>query len=149
MLSATLTKQFSAAFGILKKAIPSFSPADWVEGGQPFNGPARATLHVLQCAVFYTNGDREPFQRFYPSWPIPTENLPSQETMLAFCDEAQQKTAAWIDAIGDAGLTQPNAVEPKVMNLERIVYALRHLQHHIGEICAYQKKCGLPPAEWR
>jgi uncharacterized damage-inducible protein DinB len=150
MLIESLKRQFDHAFGILQAAIGSFSPEAWRAGSPPFNGPARATAHVLQAAEFYTSGDRAVFVNLGKKvWELPDDALPTQEAMDRYLAEARAKTLAWIDSVGDAGLAAPFSGDPSMNVLERIAYALRHLQHHTGEICAYQKHSGLEPAPWK
>jgi uncharacterized damage-inducible protein DinB len=150
MLAEALKRQFNNAFDVLASAIPSFKPEDWRRGSPPYNGPARAVRHVLECAEFYTCRDETIWTRLgKPVWKMTDEELPSQEQMLSYLTEARAKTMAWIDALGDAGLAAAGTTDGVVNGLEQVVYALRHLQHHTGEVCAYQKQCGLEPAPWK
>jgi hypothetical protein len=151
MLCDALKRQFDNSFDILAAAIPTFAPDAWRKGSPPFNGPARAALHVLQCAEFYTNEDGAVFIWLGKKcWELADGELPSQQQMLDYLAEDRAKTLAWIDGIGDAGLAAAwHDTKKAATALERIVYALRHLQHHIGEICAYQKQNGLEPAPWK
>ena len=83
---------------------------------------------------------------------MPDEELPSQDVLTAYLAEVRSKTTTWIDSIGDQGLPDlavPYAPNQEVSHLERFIYALRHLVHHTGELCAYQKQCGLPAAHWK
>lgn len=146
MLTAALKKQFDDAFAILAGSIPLFTDAQWREGKPAFDGPARCTVHVLQAAIFYTTGDASIFSAGVPVWEARPEQLPSQQEMLACLAQARARSLAWIDSIGDAGM----ATESKhhLNNLGAIVYALRHLQHHTGEMCAYQKAVGKPQTVW-
>ena len=63
--------------------------------------------------------------------------------------QARALTAEWIDAIGDPACGASWDADESDKRLEPVVYALRHLQHHTGEVCAYQKQCGLEPAPWK
>jgi uncharacterized damage-inducible protein DinB len=106
-------------------------------------------MHVLQAAEFYTSEDQGVWCRFGKRvWDMTDEELPTQHEMVTYLAEARGKTAAWISMIGDAGLPEPLPNQASITKLERIVYAIRHLQHHTGEVCAYQKRCGIEPAPW-
>jgi hypothetical protein len=141
MLTDAMKKQFDEAFDVLAGSIPLFTDEQWRQGRPAFDGPARCTVHALQAAIFYTCGDSSIFSRGIPIWQATAQQLPSQQDMLTYLAEARAKTAGWIDSIGDGGLAQPD-------NLGRVVYALRHLQHHTGEMCAYQKAVGKPQTVW-
>lgn len=137
MQTEGLKRQFNDAFDILDAAIGSFDEGQWRSGSPPFDGPGRAVAHVLQCAEFYTCQDKAVFENFGKRVSeMSDEELPSAERMLEYAREARGMTLAWIDSVSDDAL-------------EQIVYAVRHLQHHIGEICAYQKQHGLEPAPWK
>ena len=148
MLTDALKRQFGCAFDILDAAIGSFDDANWRAGSPAFNGPARVTAHVLQCAEYYTKRDRAVFDSLgRPIWQMTDDELPSQQDMLACATQARRMTLDWIDAVGDEGLSAADDDFGK--GLDGIGYALRHLQHHVGELCAYQKAAGLEPAEWK
>jgi uncharacterized damage-inducible protein DinB len=150
MLIEGLKKQFSNAFDVLEGAIRSFSPDQWQRGSPPFNGPARAAIHVLQCAEFYTNRDRSVFANFgKPVQKMNDQEVPSQKRVLEHATRARAMTVNWIDTLGDAGLANRASHDESITALEAVAYALRHLQHHTGELCAYQKQCGLEPAPWK
>jgi len=143
-----LKNQFAQAFDVLQGSIESFTAEEWVSGGPPHNGPARAVVHALQCAEFYTQRDRAVFDRLgEPIWRMVAADLPSQQAMLDCLETAQSLTAEWIDRLGAAGLSRPTD-DSDASALESIVYALRHLQHHTGEVCAYKKQFGHPQDRW-
>lgn len=150
MLLDAIRQQFGRAFDVLEAAIPSFSPETWRRGSSPFNGPARAVAHVLQCAEFYTSEDRAAFATLgKPLWQLSDAEVPTQEATLHHLVEARAKTLAWIGSLGEEGLSKPWHNQDASCGLERLLYALRHLQHHTGEVCAYQKQAGLEPAAWK
>jgi len=150
VLTDALKRQFNNAFDVLEAAIRSFGPDQWRCGSSPYNGPGRAAVHVLQCAEFYTCGDSKVQARFgKPVWQMSDGEVPLKEQVLPYLTKARQETLAWIDSIGDAGLAAPWPADSSVDGLDRVAYALRHLQHHTGEICAYQKQAGLEPAPWK
>ncbi len=150
MLIDAMKRQFGNTFDVLEAAIKSFTPDQWIRGSAPFNGPGRAAAHALLCAEGYTRDDKSIREKFgMPVWQMSDADLPTQRQVVEYAAEARSKTMAWIDAMGDGGLSASCAEDKSTLGLERVVYALRHLQHHTGEICAYQKQCGLDPAPWR
>jgi uncharacterized damage-inducible protein DinB len=148
LLADGLKKQFGETFEVLRKAVESFTPEEWVRGGSPFDGPARGTIHALQCAEFYTSRDPAVWGRLgKPVWQMGPEELPQPETIIPYLDEARQATDAWIDRLVAAGLSVKSD-DYSSTALESIVYAMRHLQHHTGEVCAWQKQFGHPQEYW-
>jgi len=150
MLIEAMKRQSNNAFDVLEAAIGSFGPGQWRSGSPPFNGPGRATVHALQCAEFYTCEDDSVFTGLGKKvWEMSDEQLPTQEQMLQYLAEVRAKTLAWLESIGDQGLSASRDDDESLIALERVTYALRHLQHHTGEVCAYQKQCGLEPSPWK
>jgi hypothetical protein len=74
-------------------------------------------------------------------------DLPSAESMLSYLEETRAMTMAWIDTCAEEGLDRRTDGEEWI-RLEQIVYALRHLQHHSGEVCAYQKQFNHDQNQW-
>ncbi len=150
MLTDGLKRQFNNAFDVLEAGIVSFDDGQWRSGSPSFNGPGRAVLHTLQCGEFYTCEDGSVFTNLGKKvWQMSNEELPTQEQAGHYLAEVRAKTLAWIESIGDQGLGTFGDDDESVDALERVVYALRHLQHHTGEVCAYQKHCGLEPSPWK
>jgi hypothetical protein len=146
-LLAGLSKQFGEAFDVLAAAVGTFSADQWASGASPYTGPGRATAHALTCAEFYTNRDRAAFARFGKSvWEMADADVPDQPAQAEYLEQTRVMTAAWIDGFGDAGLAATD--DNGATGLERIVYALRHLQHHTGEVFAYQKQMGIAVRGW-
>ena len=54
---------------------------------------------------------------------------------------------AWIDEISRIGFDQPFGEEGTV-GLARVAYAIRHFQHHTGEVCCWQKQFDHPQEQW-
>jgi hypothetical protein len=148
VLADCLKQQFADAFDVLAGALGKFADDQWVTGRPPYDGPARATVHVLQCAEFYTSRDRGVWTRFgKPVWEMVDADLPSQQAMADYLAEARALTATWIDQLAERGLDGTDA-DSDTPALGRIVYALRHLQHHTGEVCCWQKQFGIPMTQW-
>ena len=142
-----LKKQFGEQFDVLADAVGAFPDETWAAGGSPYFGAGRATAHALVCAEIYTNHYRAAFGRFgQPIWQMADEEVPDQVTQRAYLEECRAKTMAWIDGFADGGLAATD--ENGATGLEQIVYALRHLTQHTGEVFAYQKTAGIPVSGW-
>ena len=146
--AGVLKEQFANAFQILASAIPLFSDEEWRTGRSPFDGPARAVAHVLQCGEFYTQRDKEAFANLGTQvWEMTTVDLPDQQAMSDYLECVREMTMAWIDEIDQRGFDQPSG-EEGATGLGQIVYALRHFQHHAGEVCCWQKQFDHPQNQW-
>lgn len=142
-------EQFANAFDVLVDAIPQFTEEEWRKGRSPFDGPCRAVAHALQCGENYTTAKREVFTNLGKEvWQMETGDLPSQQSMAEHLERVRAMTMAWIDEIGQLGFRKPTR-DDGVTGLERVVYALRHLQHHAGEVCCWQKQFDHPQDQWK
>lgn len=147
-MAEVLKKQFTNAFQVLAAAIPVFGEEEWLQGRSPFDGPARAVAHVLQCGEFYTTRDKGVFANLgKPVWKMTGEDLPTQEAMSEYLERVRGMTMAWIDQLGQSGFDR-SPTNDDTMGLEHVVYALRHFQHHTGEVCCWQKQFGHPQDQW-
>jgi hypothetical protein len=142
-----LKKQFGEAFDVLAAAVGAFEPEQWAKGGPPYVGAGRAAAHALVCAEFYTCRERAALDHFgQPVWQMADEDVPDQDAQAAYLEECRAQTMGWIDGFAAEGLAATD--EDGATGLERIVYALRHLQHHTGEVFAWQKSMGIPVRGW-
>jgi len=144
---AALKKQFGEAFDVLAAAVGTFTDEQWAKGSSPYIGAGRATAHALVCAEFYTNCNANPSARFGKGiWQMEDGDVPDQASLAAYLEECRAMTMDWIDGFADGALAETD--EYGATGLERIVYALRHLQHHTGEVFAWQKSMGIPVRGW-
>ncbi len=142
-----LKSQFNEAFDVLAEAVGTFPAESWTWGGSPYTGPGRATAHALVCAEFYTCGEGAALERFgVPVWKMSDRDVPDQRTQKQYLEACRDKTRAWIESFAEAGLAATD--DSGATGLGRIVYAMRHLQHHTGEVFAYQKQMGIEVRGW-
>jgi hypothetical protein len=152
-LVSGFVRQFDCVWRTLREAIEGFPDDEWREGEDPFLMPARQAMHALLCADIYTRPEEMDavLGRFGAKWwEAEPHELPTQAQLLDYLEEARQRTEAWVVGLGRDGLLSPGAGAPEFpTGMEFVTYAMRHLQHHTGELCAEQKRRGLALAEWR
>jgi hypothetical protein len=80
----------------------------------------------------------------------PVERLPDQREMLGFIDHVETHALDWLRSKGDedllAGQDECRWTGPNL--LSRCIYAVRHAQHHIGELNAELRRRGLRRIAW-
>lgn len=152
---ASFEQQFGKSWDMLRDAIGRLDDDHWHGGDLLTDVPSRSALHVVQCARFYIwEGTVEAFDwnRGGCSWhDAAREQLPSREDMLRSIDGIEADTRAWLQKKGDAGLVAPDDRKPMhfASGVERMLYALRHLQHHVAQISQESKRRGDGAAAWR
>lgn len=146
-MGQSLEKHFNDAFDVLEAAVKPLTDEQWRQGGSPYDGPARGTLHALQAGEFYTHGRGEVFQwQGKGVWEMTPDELPDKAQMLKYLDEVRRMTGDWIAALDRGPFATGGDQAGRAV--DSVVYAVRHLQHHTGEVCAWLKQFGHPQEQW-
>ncbi|MEM7627746.1 MAG: DinB family protein [Planctomycetota bacterium] len=153
-LTAALRQEFAEGFRMFRDAVDRLNDTQWGEGEPSWTEvPARATMHTLLCAAFYIAPSREGFD-WEPGgvryWEDPVHKLPDRAATRAQLERVAADTDRFLRQHGDEGLLREPA-ESAGQNQTRVawmVYALRHLQHHVAQLSAECKRRGLGAAAW-
>jgi hypothetical protein len=90
------------------------------------------------------------WDRFGLNWEeAPPGELPDQARRLAYLDEVEAKLAAALLRLAETGLPAKDYAGFFPTALDHLLYTLRHIQHHTGQINEELKVRGLKPAKWR
>ncbi|MFP4055216.1 MAG: hypothetical protein ACLFV7_15265 [Phycisphaerae bacterium] len=142
-----LHRRHDETFDLLQTAVETLDDAQWRQGNPPYDGPARATLHALQAAEFYTHQCHEVFRwQGKGVWEMSPEELPSRQQMLDYLGRVRQLAGEWIAHLDERDIAPAGGGAGQAV--DAIVYAICHLQHHTGEVCAWMKQFGHPQEKW-
>ncbi len=150
--TAPLQRQFAVAHKMLRAAITHCPPDAWRQARHDFFVPARLAFHIVQATDFHldTQPNAFPWDRFGFAWEdAPATALPDQTQLLAYLTEVEAKLAALLPRLAETGLLAPDYAGSFPTALDHLLYTLRHIQHHTGQINAELKIRGLKPAAWR
>jgi hypothetical protein len=77
-----------------------------------------------------------------------SSKLPSQEQLLAYLDQVEMAVASFLS---EADLNSAEAMFrwTGATMLSRAIYNLRHLQHHLAELCLEMHCRGLQAPDWQ
>ena len=138
---------------MLRGGVGKFTPDEWVSGDIPSRRPASLVYHALETINFYASDltDEEfPWgQRFGVDWETDQlERLPSQEQIAIYLKEAEQNLINWLEQVE---IDSPEMIYKWTgrTKLERVLYSLRHTQHHVGELSRGLESIGKSGIEWR
>jgi uncharacterized damage-inducible protein DinB len=154
----SLTDHFNRTFGMLRGAIEAFPDEEWRVGDEDDLIPARQALHIVESSAFYSGewtGKKFPTgERLRCNWESsPPDELPGQQDVLTYLDEAKAKVEAWLAKRGDSGLLgKPQDTRfpwTGACELGRALYLIRHAHHHLGKIHAELRRRGIDRPEWR
>lgn len=153
-LGPTLAEQFTRGWGTLREVITVFPEDCWRAGERSRDVPARWAIHTVETADFYLRSSPEGFPwraRFGVDWEAALpKDLPLQPDVLAYLDEVQRRMNAWLPKAADDELLAENRAFPWTGGtvLGRMLYLLRHNQHHIGQLNEMLRMCGIRGAQW-
>lgn len=147
-----LADQFLRALAMLRQAIQAFPAEEWRKGDTPYQRPAGWALHVLTSTDDYCAlkpGQAGAHPRFDVYWEEKdSSKLPSQDELLAYLDQVERKLAG---LLAQADLSQAETLFrwTGATLLSRLIYALRHTQHHLAEMCLELHRRGIPAPQWQ
>jgi uncharacterized damage-inducible protein DinB len=147
-----LADQFVRALSMLREAVTAFPAAEWRKGDTPYQRPAGLALHVVEPLddwAMLKRGESAQGRRLGVDWQEQdSARLPSQEEILAYLDDVEPRLAHFL---ADADLTANEElfVWTGSTLLSRMVYALRHTQHHLAEMCLELHRRGLKAPQWQ
>jgi hypothetical protein len=147
-----LADQFLRALRMMRGAIEAFPAEEWRKGDTPYQRPAGLAMHALDSTDGYTALNTEQSgQRGIAGvdWADPdASKLLSQEEALAFLDRTEQHVAEFL---AEADLSAPEEMYRWTGSalLSRAVYSLRHLQHHLAEMCLELHRRGIEAPGWQ
>jgi hypothetical protein len=81
----------------------------------------------------------------------PIEEFPDPDEMVAFLGRVEEQTEAWLRGLSLEDLLAPQDAHGHTgaNRLERAVYLIRHIQHHVGELNAECVRRDIPRPKWR
>lgn len=147
-----LADQALRTLAMLRQAIQAFPAEEWRKGDTPYQRPAGWALHILTSIDDYSTlkpGEADAHPRFPVNWDEKDSlKLPSQDEMLAYLEQVERKLA---HVLAEADLSQVETLFRWTGStlLSRVVYMLRHAQHHLAEMCLELHRRGLPAPQWQ
>jgi hypothetical protein len=153
VITAAILDQFERSLTMFKIAVSNFTADEWVKGEKDYFRPAGTAYHIVESIHFYTGDipvDRfEWGSRFNCDWEDPDPNkLPTQAQIITYLNETWDTSRKWLLSLNP---TQPEDLFPWIGKTvtDRLLYLLRHTQHHIAEMSLELKKRGFKVPEWQ
>jgi len=128
----------------------------WIQGDMML---AKHVVHIVVGADVFVNDI--PLDEWNPvpfletdarpggPWNFAPDELWSKQVALAKLAEMRERVTQSLDRLDDAALLEPETVHPWTgqTRLGKMIYDLRHIQHHLGAISAKLKQVGIQPFE--
>ena len=157
-IATILDRQFARMWAMLRGLVEACPQEQWLAGAAATAIPARQAYHILAAAEWCCDEDRfdktNPFGvRFSEELfgdNLPSVGWPDKHDMLRMIEDVQRRIAARIASMADADWPGParTPMDFGQTDLEQFVYALRHSQHHVGELRAELRRRGLHAVDW-
>lgn len=153
---AAIEDQFSRTFQMLQEEIKNISAKEWTRGDIDYLIPARHLCHFIVCADYYTGDtpadDYQWDKLFVGDWEEMTvEELPSKTVALQKLSEFEESMMSRFAKLNDKDLNSKETQSPWTGKTlaGKLMYLLRHSQHHLGELHAELRHRGIKRAGWR
>ena len=138
-ITKSLRKQCRSAWIMVEDAIDKCEESEWRKPAAiPFFVPARIILHIIQTFDYYVDTTPKQFNwhRFGDWENASAEELPGKESLRSYLQKIRKKANSWLDAARGEGLDISDDVFRTDFEapVERLIYAIRHLHHHLGQL---------------
>ena len=156
VLISAVRDHYARTWNLLAEMIDNIPEEEWTTGGMI---PAKHVVHIIVGADVFV-GDI-PLDQWDPSaflgtearaggpWNFAPEELWNKEVALAKLAEMRECVERSLARLDDAALLKPETVHPWTgqTRLAKMIYDLRHIQHHLGAISAELKRQDIVPFE--
>lgn len=146
---AALKRQYSDAFDLLEEIMEKTEPSYWNSPGDDYFIPARQAYHAVITVDYNTEEKEEGFNwnQFGIRWSKTSgENLLNQKEFKEYLTQIRVKVDKTLENYGansDIAETDPGWKRWYPTVFDRLIYALRHLNHHLGMMSCELRRKGI------
>jgi|WetSurMetagenome_2_1015567.scaffolds.fasta_scaffold273384_1 hypothetical protein len=152
-IADALLHQFDRTWEMLRCSIERLTDEQWRTAPNERMVPARWAYHAIRSADVYAGENRESFSLTGlagGNWEAAPEDLPSRQDILKYLGQVEAKMRARISSLSEEQLLGPTGFPWTGESiLEQMIYILRHIQYHLGELAAALRSHGANQAEWK
>ena len=146
-----LADQYVRLFTALRIAIDRVPDDEWRKGDKLYQRPASLALHVLQAVDFFsaqTSGENSGDPLYFINWQDrDPANLPDRQATIKYMDLVEEGQAKLLTA--DLAAAEELFPFTGKTVLSRVLYNLRHAQHHFADLAMEMTHRGLNPPDWQ
>ena len=153
-ISESIIENLSLTWKMYKEAINNIPDEEWKTGEIDYLIPARQILHGIETLDYYSTTAPDIYTHGYrfnlDRQRAPAEQLPSKDQLFMYLDEVKEKMEAWINGLEDEMFHSPEQMYPWTGStlLGRVLYAIEHSRHHLGELNGELRRRDLPRVNW-
>jgi hypothetical protein len=148
--------QWARTWQMWEAMIRGIPDAEWTKGDIDYLIPARHLIHVAVADDFFSADT--PLDQYdslglfgVEDWGSSPDELPSKEAALDRLAEIRSTVEERLARLDDAALLEPETVHPwtGLTRLGKLIFNLRHVQHHLGEVNAELIRRGMDGVGWK
>lgn len=151
-----LEEQYRRMLSMWREEVKNIPAKEWASGEIDYLIPARHLCHLIVSADYYT-GEKTPEEYdwncyFNGDWEGMTlEELPRKTAALKRLSEFEKLLMSRLAKLSDEDLLRKERQSPWTGETlaGKLLYLLRHSQHHVGELHAELRHRGIKRAHWR
>jgi hypothetical protein len=153
-----LKDQWSRVWDMWEEMIRTIPDDEWAKGKTGYLTPAHHVIHTLDCACVLTGDvpDQYDPSEWYGAeikaspFEIPLEILWSKKVALAKLSKTRAILEDRLTEFDSETLLEPEEVHPWSgrTRMDKMLYVLRHSQHHLGAVEAELSRRGITAATW-
>ena len=155
-LVSSVKEQWARAWAMWEDMIRSIPDDEWMKGDIDYLIPARHLIHVaVGDDVFSSDAPFDEYDNLQwfgvGEWGTPPGQLPGKGAALEKLADIKATVAARFARLDDAALLEPEQVHPWAgqPRVGKLLYNLRHIQHHLGEVNAELIRRGIKGVDWK
>lgn len=156
ILAAAFKEQWVRTWSMWEEMIQGIPEEEWASGELDYLIPARHLIHVTVGEdVFSADTPLEESDETkwfgLLAWKTAASDLPSKQAALDKLAVFRATIEARLSQLTDEALLEPEVEHPWTgqTRLSKLLFSLRHTQHHLGEVNAELVRRGLEGVKWR
>ena len=151
-----IEEQFHRVFFTWREEVKNVPVGEWKKGDVDYLIPARHLVHILEAADFYVSDksvdEYEWGKLFGGDWEeMKPKELPSKKVALEQLMKVKRFITSRLRKLDDKALYQKEKQSPWTGPIlgAKLIYVLRHCQHHVGMTHAELRHRGIKRGGWR
>lgn len=155
VLCDSLLDNYRKAIALVAEVTRQFDREEWRRGINFFQVPSKIAFHIVDTMdFFFRENPDDGYQwghRFGGAWwQLSDDAQPSQEAVLEYLSEIEERIVQHFSWLDDASLVTPydTKKEHGDTRLGHYVYALRHTMHHHGAFSLLALHYGHQEGTW-
>lgn len=153
LIIESFRKQYNSMWQMCIEAITICDQSNWKrEIDHNFFVPSRILLHITETVDYYLDEDPKnfPWGSIADVENCSSINLPTKKIIKDYIRRIKTKSFTWLTDRENRNINLPENIfnTDWETDIERAIYALRHSQHHLGQLSLDLQRRGLKEINW-